>query len=177
MTTLIAQAINAVLAQSSSLTATNFQGVASHGADVGVSGFIYYTETEAFYDANEALINEMLQDLKDAAYGDDVSIFEMISGFGRGKDLEVVTAEFEYDEEYEEYSDDVEWSVEVVQATPDYDNCGMKAFAKDTQYKNLMAWFVLEEVARVISDKLENEEVEEVVEMGIDCEEFIEYNA
>lgn len=169
--------IKAILNQYS-LTATELLDVASHGADCGTSGFIYYTETTAFYDANEDLINDLLNSSKDEIYGDEVSMIQMLKGFGRGGDLNYITASVEYDEEYEEYNFDEEpdFDCEVVHTTLNIDNMEWEAVEKDTYYKNLMAWFVLEEGARHIENLLENGDVEEVEEMGIDCSEWKEEN-
>ncbi len=164
------QAIKAVLAQSN-LTTTEFNDVANHGADCGTSGFIYYTETTAFYDTNEELINSMLEENKEE-FGND-SIFEMISGLGRGGDLEVVTECLCLDEDsddFEEYAFDVD----VVHTVEDFDAMEAKAFAKDTQYKNLMSWYILEEAARYVQHLIEDEQVEEVKSFGIDCTELEE---
>ena len=168
--------IKAILAQNT-FTATEFQDIARHGADFGFSGFIYYTETEAFYDANENLINEELQNNLESVCDEGTSMLQMLKGFGRGGDLEVVTAEFEYDEEEEEtdFEDyDFECDEDVLWESVNYDNCEMEGIAKDTAYKNLMAWFILEEGARMIDQMIEDGEIEEVKAMGIDCSELKE---
>lgn len=174
--TLITSIVKAVLSHDS-VTAQQFVDVANHGADGGTcGGFIYYADTVAFFDKNETLINELIQDSQSEIYGDDVTVFDMLKGFGRGGDLETESVEFSYDEEYNEYSEDVEFSNDVVWLTPDYDNCGMKAIVKDSQYKNLMAWFALEEAARYIETLLEDKEIDVVEGLGVDCEEWKEYN-
>ena len=156
--------IKAILNQSS-LTATELLDVASHGADCGTSGFIYYKETTAFYDANEDLINDLLNSSKDEIYGDEISIIQMLKGFGRGGDLNYVSA-----------FDVCDFDCEVVHVTLNTDTMELDAVEKDTYYKNLMAWFVLEEGARHIENLLENGDVEEVEAMGIDCSEWKEEN-
>ncbi|MCP4985228.1 MAG: hypothetical protein GY928_03895 [Colwellia sp.] len=158
------QAVKAVLEQAN-LSVTEFQDVASHGADCGTSGFIYYTETEAFYNNNEELINSMLEENKEE-FG-NASIFEMISGFGRASDLEVETEYLDIDDSGDLV--EIDFTVEVVHAVECFDSMEVKAFAKDTQYKNLMAWYVLEEASRYIEHLIENEEFEEVKSLGIDC--------
>ena len=170
--------IKAILNQST-LTATEFSDVARHGADCGTSGFIYYTETAAFYDENEEMINDLLESSKDEIYGYEINMIQMLKGFGRGGDLTYVAAGISYDEEYDEYDYDSEpeFDCEVVHATLNLDNMEWEAVEKDDQYKNLMVWFLLEEGARHIENLLENEEVEEVEAMGIDCEEWKENNA
>lgn len=169
--------IKAILNQSS-LTATELLDVASHGADCGKSGFIYYTETTAFYDANEELINDLLESSKDEIYGDEINMIQMLKGFGRGSDLNYVSTSVVYDEDYEEYDYDSEpeFDCEVVHATLNLDNMEWEAVEKDDQYKNLMAWFVLEEGAQHIENLLESGDVEEVEAMGVDCTEWKEDN-
>ena len=156
--------IKAILNQSS-LTATELLDVASHGADGGTSGFIYYTETTAFYDANESLINNLLESSKNEIYGDEINMIQMLKGFGRGGDLNYVSA-----------FDECDFECEVVHATLNTDTMELDAVEKDTYYKNLMAWFALEEGARHIENLLEDGDVEEVEEMGIDCTEWKESN-
>ncbi len=162
------QAIKAVL-EHSNLTATEFNDVANHGADCGTSGFIYYTETEAFYDANEELINSILEEDREQLGSD--SIFEMISGFGRGGDLEVVVEVLCLDEDSDNFEEYV-FDVEVVHMIEAFDEMEAKAFAKDTQYKNLMSWYVLEVAARHIQNLLEDGQTEEVKDLGVDCSDL-----
>ncbi len=162
--------IKAVLEQSN-LSAQEFCDIANHGADGGTSGFIYYTETESFYDKNETLINEELQNLRDDCYGDEVTMVQMLKGFNRGSDLTVVTAEFGYNEEEEETDFD-EYSFDVgVMWESMNNNCEMEAIEKDQAYKNLMAWFLLEEAARMVQQQVEDAEWEELEAIGIDCSE------
>lgn len=165
--------IKAVLAQSN-LSAQEFCDVANHGADGGWNGFIYYTETEAFYDKNESLINEELENTKDSCYGDETTMVQMLKGFGRGGDLSIVKADFAYNAEedtldFDEYVFDVDVVWESIN-----DECEMEAVAKDTAYKNLMAWFLLEEAARMVQQHVEDEEWEELEAMGVDCSEVKE---
>jgi hypothetical protein len=67
---------NAVFEQSGAGDRTEFlqilRDVAQHGADQGVSGFIYYTETRAFYLENRALILEQLREDADSMGADSV---------------------------------------------------------------------------------------------------------
>lgn len=52
--------------------------VANHGADAGFSGFIYYTDTNAFFKRNKSAILECAKNLA-SDIGEDV--FTMIAGF------------------------------------------------------------------------------------------------
>jgi len=63
--------------------------VARHGASCGFSGFIYYTETTAFYDKNKAAILESL-----AAMAADMgtTVIEMVKGFN------CLNSDYSYDE-------------------------------------------------------------------------------
>lgn len=94
--------------------------ICNYGASGGVSGFIYYTETEAFTKRNHALIMELLNN-----YADDMgsNALELLSGFNCFKDMK----EHEiFDGLMNPKSDD-----------------------RTTIYNGL-AWFALEEVARYI---------------------------
>ena len=124
------------------------------------------------------MINTLLESSKDGSYGDEINMIQMLKGFGRGGDLTYVTADVSYDEEYDEYDYDSEpeFGCEVVHAILNLDNMEWEAVEKDDQYKNLMAWFLLEEGARYIESMLENDDVEEAEAMGIDCEEWKEDN-
>lgn len=55
------------------------EDVSSHGADSGFSGFIYYTETMAFFEANKAAIIEQLKDDVDI-FGPD-SVIGLVKSF------------------------------------------------------------------------------------------------
>jgi len=169
-------------------TAQNMVEIASHGADNAIGGIlVYYVETEAFYDANKAEILEQLEDSKFNCCESDTSTFDMISGFGRGGDLEVETSEL-YDNDDGELESQG-FDNEVIFTTTDYDMMHEKAFIVDTTFKNLMAWFALEEVSRFISDMLEEAEedcyhsdttmtnIEYVKSLGIDCQEWEENNS
>lgn len=175
----------AVIAQSG-LSATGFNDCANNSADAGFNGFIYNVETEAFYDANKSDILAQLEELKDGCYDSETSMFEMVSGFGRGSDLEIETSLLMDNEEGELESDG--FDNEVIFTTTDYDMMEEKAFIVDSSFKNLMAWFALEEVSRFISDMLEEDEedcyhsdttmtnLEYVKSLGVDCEEWEENN-
>ena len=167
--------VKAVISHSS-LNAVELLDVASHGADCGTSGFIYYTETEAFYNSNESLIEDLLVEMKDDCYGEEITVLQMVKGFRRANDLNFVTSEVVYDEGCQEYNFDEspEWDQEVVHESLDIDNGNWEAVEKDTYYKNLMTWFALEEVARYIESLLENDNVEEVESFDIDCKEWKE---
>lgn len=55
------------------------------GADCGISGFIYYADTCAFYDANrEEILSQMIEEARDLGYG---SAAEMISKFNCLREL------------------------------------------------------------------------------------------
>lgn len=177
----------AVIAKSG-LSASEACNVASHGASgMAINGFTWYTDTEAFFDVNKTDILAQLEEIKDSCYDSETSIFKMISGFGLGKTLEVETTELFYndDEELESHGFDNE----IIFKTTDYDFMQEKAFIVDTTFKNLMAWFALEEVSRFISDMLEEAEedcyhsdttmtnLEYVKSLGVDCEEWEENNS
>lgn len=167
--------ITAILNQSS-LTATELLDVATHGADCGTSGFIYYSETTAFYDANEDMIEELLLSTKEDCYGDEINMIQMFKGFGRGGDLNYITSEICYNEDLESYDccSEYDFGCEVTHSVLNLEDMQWEAVEKDTYYKNLMAWFTLEEGARYIENILKNGDVEEVEAMGVDCKEWKE---
>ena len=181
--------VTAVIAQSG-LSATGFNDCTNNGAGGGFDGFTWHTDTTAFYDVNKADIVSLLEYNKEECYGDVGSLFGMISNFGLGKTLTVVTSDFEEDEDGEiNFDCEPEFNTDVMFAVYDEDNAGLKAFEEDTTFKNLMAWFALEEVSRVISDLLEEAEedcyhdggegmnnLEYVKSLGVDCEEWEENN-
>ncbi len=161
-----------------SFDANEVINTASHGCVSGsASAFIYYCDTVKFYDANKDLIIEALEELKDEAYGDEYSMFSMLQSFGGAKSLEVVTAEYEYDEEYDEYSDDVNFDQSVMFEIDDFDYCGKKAFAEDDCFKNLLTWVVVEQTCSYLADcVLEDDGIDGLEELGIDCEDYKKFN-
>jgi hypothetical protein len=56
-----------------------FVNCAEYGADIGISGFIYYSETIAFFKKNRATIASHMERTA-AEFGTD--IFSMVQGFG-----------------------------------------------------------------------------------------------
>jgi hypothetical protein len=86
--------------------------VCRHGASGGFGGFTYYTETSAFYNANEDDIWELLE--------------QAAEGAGEKHPLALI-ATFQ----------------------------GAQDVHGDNQFKNLLAWFALEEVARWLEAKAE----------------------
>lgn len=59
--------------------AGELQNCIQGGADCGISGFIYYADTCAFYDANrEEILSQMIEEARDLGYS---SAAEMISKF------------------------------------------------------------------------------------------------
>jgi hypothetical protein len=98
------------------------QDVCNHGADVGFHGFIYYSDTTAFYKKNKAaiieLVAEMAQDLGETAIA-------LVKGFNCLKS-----------------------STEEEIATTLYG----KPSQHDQTVANALAWFALEEVCRTITD-------------------------
>ena len=86
------------------------------------SGSIYYTDACNFFDNNEALINELIIETHQEGY-EEGPILEMLTSFGRGSDLEVEFSEFTYGGAYDEYTEEVEFSNEVVWVMSDFVNC------------------------------------------------------
>ena len=102
--------------------------VAGHGADCGFNGFIYYSETVAFFRAHRSAIVRMVSELADDLGEDAVA---MVKGF------KCLNNCYTYDEVaramYGRYDDDL------------------------TQIYNALSWYALEEVANAASNyKYEN---------------------
>jgi len=110
--------------------------VADHGADSGFHGFIYHYETCKFYFDNRPLIIELA---KEYAQDFGTGLMEMIAGFNclKGTDL----------------------TDEIGQALYASKNDNRDNFT----VPNALAWFALEEVARYITDK-EDQETEEITQ-------------
>jgi len=101
--------------------------ICNHGADAGVPGFIYYTDTNAFTTRNHALIMELLNN-----YADDFGInaLELLNGFNCFKDMN-------------------EHGI--------FDGLTNKNSDDRTTIYNGLAWFALEEVARYIEENLKQD--------------------
>lgn len=54
--------------------------IAEHGAQGGVSGFIYHTDTVAFYEANKGNIHQLVRQMMDDEIGDD-RLCEFVASF------------------------------------------------------------------------------------------------
>ncbi len=100
--------------------------VTNHGADGGVSGFIYYNDTVAFTKRQKANIMEMAKEQAND-FG-SASVYSMIAGFNCLNDVE-------------------EWEV----ATAIHTGKGEMV----TQIYNALAWYALEEVSRAYADTQE----------------------
>lgn len=104
----------------------SLEDVCRHGASGGYSGFIYYTDTLAFYKAHKS---DLLTLAKEQASEFGQGMLEMIAGFGCLKDSK--------------YSSD-----EIGEAL--YSGRGDAA----TDVRNAMAWYGLEEVARELNPEI-----------------------
>lgn len=107
--------------------------VARHGASGGFRGFIYYTDTLAFYKAHEADILKMAEEMA-FELGEDM--LAMISNFG-------CLSSGQYPNRKPDYSQS-----EIAEAL--YSGRGEAT----TQVRNAMAWFALEEVARELNPEV-----------------------
>ena len=106
----------------------SLEDIANHGIDGGFTGFIYYTDTVAFYKRQRKNILELAKAMA-SDFGQDV--VSMIAGFNCLTD----------DDETRESIARCLWG----RVTDD-----------DTQVANALAWFAAEEVAREYVDSLEN---------------------
>ena len=93
--------------------------VSRYGANCGYSGFIYYSETCGFYDANKKAIIRLLSD---TASDFGTSVVDMVSGFACLSDID---------------KSDIE---AILFGFDPSDECS------ETQVKNALAWFALETV-------------------------------
>jgi hypothetical protein len=100
--------------------------IANHGIMGGYSGWIYYTETCAFYAKHRKSILEMLNNMRD--------------DFGMGYLVELVQS-------FNGAKDSTEWEIEKT--------LFMNKSQHDTQVANLLAWVACEEVAWATNDLVE----------------------
>lgn len=98
----------------------SLRDVANHGAGGGVGGFIYYNETNEFFDKNRALILTALDDVAENL-GEDALV--MVTKFHCLKDFKLSTTQV----------------AKVIYGRGD--------FELSNQIKNALSWFALEEVA------------------------------
>lgn len=116
-----ARLVRAVVRQ---LGGTDSMGdIARHGIDGGYGGFIYYSDTCAFYKRNRAEILKLAEDLADNMGGD---MLTMISNFGCLKDAKLKPTEI-------------------------MDGLNGRGEMAD-QIQNAMAWLAAEEVARAFDE-------------------------
>lgn len=109
----------------------NLSDIARHGIQGGYCGFIYYTDTNAFYKKNRKEIVRMLEDMaSDLGEG----VIEMVAGFNCFKGL------------YGDESRDL--TAEIARAI--YGRVGKNDYH---QVPNALAWYAAEEVARAWVDK------------------------
>lgn len=98
------------------------RNISNHGISGGFSGWIYYTETCAFYAKNQSLIVELVESQSDE-YGYR-SAQDMVNGF---RSLDATLSEIAY-------------------------TLYCKNRPHDIQVANALAWFAAEEVARAYND-------------------------
>ena len=121
--------INAVKRQIGSDAASTLQDVVNHGADFGVPGFTYYSDTRKFYKNNRreivALVKEYAQE-----FGQEP--IEFVAGFNCLR------------------HNDKQWQAETREEVARALYGNLKS--DDTQVPNALAWFAVEEVARALYD-------------------------
>jgi hypothetical protein len=98
------------------------EDVCNHGADGGYGNFVYYSDTVKFFDENKDAI---LERLKEDALSFGCDALEMVCGFGCLRSFELSSIDIAA----AIYEADSEW---------------------ETQVKNALAWYALEEVAREV---------------------------
>lgn len=109
--------------------ASTLHDVMNHGAAVGFTGFIYYSDTVEFFDTNKDLImQQLLEDRWGIGYD---SLTQMLSSFNCFKDLDTYNIE------------------RFLINTEDEDN------EDQTTLKNGLAWYALEEVACQLEEEID----------------------
>lgn len=95
----------------------------NHGADCGITGFIYYAETVAFFNANrELILDRARNEAESLGESGIISFFKCFNCFKGLNEDDIASGLYE----------------------PDSEN--------ETTIKNGLAWYALEEVARDIMD-------------------------
>lgn len=148
--------IRAVLEQLGGQDAINSCGdIARHGIDGGFTGFVYYTDTVKFFEANRALIvglvERMANDLGELPA-------EMVCGFGclAGRELaEARKSRFQDTSRFFGGGQEIQVSKRnaiLAEYMPSVSRClyGGRLTDNDTQAANALAWFAGEEVARAL---------------------------
>lgn len=126
--------IKAVIKQSGGTE--SLEDVMNHGASGGFSGFIYYTETAAFFEKHKKAIIKMVKEMA-STMGQDPDT--MVASFSC---LKVSLYDNEGMNEIRHFLDD---KVKKGERQPrEYDG---------NQVTNALAWFALEEVARAMCDE------------------------
>lgn len=105
------------------LTST-LENICNHGISGGFSGFIYYTDTIAFFKKNRKAIIELVREM---AQDFGQNPIDMVSGFNC-------------------LTDDFETREEIARALYG------RLHSDDTQVPNALAWFAAEEAARSLTD-------------------------
>ena len=135
--------VRAVLRQLNGDAKDSLQHIANHGADGGFHGFIYYSDTVAFFKRNRkdivALVHSMAEDLGE-------SPVEMVALFGCLGGRSVRDAKGS-DRDRKRQEMIREW-------TPSVGRClyGGRLTDDDTNVANALAWFAAEEVAGAFED-------------------------
>jgi len=119
----------------------NLRDIAEHGVNGGFSGFIYHSDTVAFFKRNRReiaeLVNSMAEDLGE-------NPVEMVCGFG-------CLAGFAKREDHD-YNGNMTTPrrKKLAEYQPSVSRClyGGRLTEEDTQAANALAWFAAEEVAR-----------------------------
>lgn len=101
---------------------STLQDIASHSADAGWSGFMYYSDTCAFFQANKA---DIIARLKEDGSEFGIDPLAMVAGFGCLKDEKLSS-----------------FDVSEAIYSPDGDE------NTRTLVQNALAWYALEEIAR-----------------------------
>lgn len=112
-------------------SAQNLKDITNYGIDAGFTGFIYYSETCAFFDDNKNLILEALED-EACQLGEDM--LTMISHFNCLTD----------NNRKPQYT-----QTEIMNAIYNVDD------ENETQIKNALAWYAAETVAYQLDEDIE----------------------
>lgn len=131
--------VHAVLRQLNGDAKDSLEDIANHGVDGGFHGFIYYSDTIAFFKRNRkdivALVHSMAEELGESPV-EMVALFDCLGGRS-------VRDAKDSDRDHKRQEVTREW-------TPNVSRClyGGRLIDDDIQVANALAWFAAEEVAR-----------------------------
>ena len=117
----------------------SLQDIANHGIDGGFHGFVYYTDTVAFYKRNRKLIVAAIEEMADQLGEDPITMVENFNCLR-------VSSPDHYGSDYSQAQHKHDLHSEVIRTLYG------RMREDDTQVANALAWFAGEEVARAFCE-------------------------